>query len=315
MSIKNWDDLIYQYDVTIRRLGKVSFHLKMRLTGNTRPSSYPYISGDSFRVLANHIHEDGQTFEPTFVKTGDIIFCSQETLLDYFTSIHPKIINKYILICHNGDVTIDEKIVNLVDDKIAHFFAQDLIVEHPRITPIPIGLENLHFYIAGVTPFLKKLQRQIKRKRPVRKNRIFFNFSISTNPPERGPAREYFLKHPLMDTAVRFMTPRRHSRVLSTYKFVASPPGHAIESCRTWEAMYLGTVPIVKDFVAMNYFKSLGLPMWIVQDWAELEGLTSESLANLYKDFINKANYEALYMDFWINKIRDTQNQVRTNNS
>jgi hypothetical protein len=242
---------------------------------------------------------------------GDIVFVCQETLHEYFITVHSKITNKYILICHNGDVTIDQEIVDFVDDTIAHFFAQDLIIDHPRITPIPIGLENLKFYIAGVIPFFRKLQRHIAKHPPMRKNRIFFNFSISTNPPERGPAKEYFLKHPLMDTAVRFMTPRRHSRILSTYKFVASPPGHAIESCRTWEAMYLKTIPIVKDFVAMRYFASLGLPLWIVQDWKELDGYTEEKLAARYDEFIRNANWESLYMDFWITKIKSKQQEVR----
>lgn len=198
-----------------------------------------------------------------------------------------------------------QKITTLIDDKIIHFFAQDVVANHEKITPIPIGIENLHFYIAGVVPFFKKLQNKIRRNPPERKNRIFFNFSISTNPPERGPAKEYFLKHPSMDTSEHFMTPRRHSKILTTYKFVASPPGHAIESCRTWEALYLGTIPIVKDFVAMRYFKSLGLPIWIVKDWKELDGLTENDLAEKYKSILSNSKNEALCMDFWIKKIKN----------
>ncbi len=305
------ENLGHEYDVFVRRFGRTCFKIKAKITGNSRPSSYPYISGDSFRKLADYIYEAGLSFDPKTVKKGDIVFVCQEMLTDYFTKIHPSIESKYILICHNGDVTLDESIVKYVDDKVAHFFAQDLTVAHERITPIPIGIENLHFYIAGVVPFFNKLRKELKNKPQQRKNRIFFNFSISTNPPERGPAREYFLTHPLMDTATRFMTPRRHSRVLSTYKFVASPPGHAIESCRTWEALYFGTVPIVKDFVAMRHFKSLGLPLWIVQDWKELEGLTESDLEKKYQEFVEQADLKALFMDFWIEEIKKQQTLLR----
>lgn len=311
MFSSKFEDLMYEYDVAIRRAGRISFQIKMRLRGNRRPVSTPFVSGDSFRKLADHIHEDGHTFDPANVQFGDIVFSSQETLYEYFTTVHPKITNHYILICHNGDVPVDEKIVSLIDDKIAHFFAQDVVVGHERITPIPIGIENLHYYIAGVVPFYKKLMRKITLRPPHRKNKIFFNFSINTNPNERGPAREYFLQHPLMETAVRFMTPRRHSRVMTTYKFVASPPGHAIESCRTWEAMYLRTIPIVKDFVAMQYFASLGLPIWIVENWRELDNYTEESLSAKYEQFIKNANWEALNMDYWIKKVYDKQKEVK----
>jgi len=303
--------LQHEIDATIRRLGRMSFKVKMQLSGDKRPSSSPYISGDSFRKLADHIYDEQIKLDPKKVQLGDIVFVGQELIHEYFTTVHPHITARYILICHNGDVTVDEKITNFVDDKIIHFFAQDLVVDNEKITPIPIGIENLHFYIAGVVPFFKKLQAKIINHPPLRKDKIFFNFSISTNPEERGPAKEYFLVHPLMETVERFMTPRRHSKILTTYKFVASPPGHAIESCRTWEALYLDTIPIVKDFVAMRYFKSLGLPIWIVRDWKELEGLTEKDLAEKYTSIMVNSSKEALYMDFWKKKIINMQNKVR----
>lgn len=305
--------LQHEYDVFIRRLGKESFHLKMRLLGNRRPTSYPYVAGDSFRALADHIYDETVKCSPTSVQRGDIVFVSQELLHEYFDTVHPNITERYILICHNGDVPVDASIVSKIDDTIGHFFAQDVVVGHERITPIPIGIENLHYYIAGVVPFFNRHRKNLAKRAPQRKDRIFFNFSLQTNPAERGPAREYFLSHPLMETAQRFMTPRRHSKVLSTYKFVASPPGHAIESCRTWEALYFGTIPIVKDFVAMRSFASYGLPIWIVKDWHELEGLTEADLAKTYSTMMAHANLEALHMDFWINKVKQKQAEIKQN--
>ena len=108
------------------------------------------------------------------------------------------------------------------------------------------------------------------------------------------------------------MTPRRHSRVMTTYKFVASPPGHAVESSRTWEALYLRTIPIVKDSVAIRYFASLGLPLFVVKDWRELENYTEEKLAATYEEYLKKANWEALHMDFWIAKVKAEQQKIRT---
>ncbi len=304
--------LSYEIDKTIRRLGRLYFKIRMAITGNKRPTSSPYISGDSFRALADHIHDETGTFNPESVNSGDIIFVSQGFVYKYLQTLHKEITQPYILICHNGDETIDHKIVSLIDEKIIHFFAQDLVCEHDRITPIPIGLENLHFYINGITNVFTKIRSQIEIKTPVRKNKIFYNFSISTNPEERGPAKEYFSNHPLMEKTEHFLAPRRHLEVLLKYKFVASPPGHAIESCRTWEAMYIKTVPIVKDYVAMKYFAKIGLPIWVVADWKELEGQTEESLETKYNDIIMGANFTPLFLDFWMNKIYQIQKDFKS---
>lgn len=288
------------------------FNLKQKVLGKPRPGSYPYISGDSFRELADHIHDESTTFNPEDVALGDIVFVNNDLVLPYLQTIHTQIKNPYILISHNSDASIDKTIADLIDDKIVHYYAQDAVYAHEKIVPIPIGLENLHFYANGVTSFFDSWIKKITRDPPQRKNKAFFRFNIRTNPEERGPAQEYFSKHPLMETTTYKLSPILHAKKLMTYKFVASPPGHAIESCRTWEGLYLKTIPITKDFVATRYFQSLGLPIWIVKDWKELDSLTENDLAVKYDGFIKNASWEALRMDFWIKKIRHDQEKTRS---
>ncbi len=310
MSLKK--RLQYEYDVMVRRTVRMLFQIKMRLTGDKRSDGYPYVTGDGFRSLADHIYDEQVQFDPQGVKKGDIVFVGQEMLWKYFEEIHPDIKEKYVLVCHNGDIPVDEALAAKVDEKIGHFFAQDLVFEHKKITAIPIGMENLHYYIAGPTYLFRKIRRRVARKAPIRKNKIFFNFSMSTNPSERGAATDYLSRHPHTETVDHFLTPIRHAKTLTTYKFVASPPGRAIESCRTWEALYLRTIPIVKDFVAMKYFKSLGLPIWVISDWSELDGLTDEALGDIYENMMLSASWDALHVDFWIKKIKAAQNKLRT---
>ncbi len=96
-----------------------------------------------------------------------------------------------------------------------------------------------------------------------------------------------------------------------TYKFVASPPGNSIESCRTFEGLHLKTVPIVQDYFAYRYFASVGLPLWIVKDWKELDTITEQDLITKYDAFIKNARWDALHMDFWIKIIRADQETAR----
>lgn len=307
MYLKTSSRLAILVDRYYLLIWRVLFRVKKKITGNTRPSSYPYVSGDSFRALADYVHDDTGTFDPSLVKRGDIVFVSNPLTLSYLQTIHPKIKQPYVLIEHNGDDPIDKTIADLLDEKIIRFYAQDVIFAHDKIIPIPIGIENLYYHVNGVVRLFDRFRVNIEKYPPVRKSRIFFFFNIVTNPKERGPAKDYFLKHPSMDTVSGMLSPRLHLKILTKYKFVASPPGNSIESCRTWEALYMKTVPIAKDFVAMRYFRSIGLPVWIVKDWCELDGLGEQELSGKYDEFMKKANWEPLHMDFWINKIREDQ--------
>lgn len=289
----------------------------MRLTGNVRPVSYPYVSGDSFRALAQHIreidyYEPHRTFDPADVKLGDIVFVSNGAAHEYMRTLHKSINFPYILLIHNGDEAIDQEFADMIDEKIIRCYAQDVIVAHDKIIPIPIAFENKKYYMNGIPAVFNRLVRRIKRNPPVKKNKILYRFSIHTNPAVRKPVLEYLSKHPQTETFSEMLPPSLHLRKLMTYKFVASPPGNSIESNRTWEALELRTVPIVKDYVAYRYFVSLGLPLWIVKEWDELDAYkTEEALASKYEEIMKNPNWEPLRMDYWIKRIKDDQELAR----
>lgn len=298
-------------DKNISRVQRGLFRQWLKLTRNPRPSSYPYLTGDSFRALADHIYDETGKLSPESVGRGDIVFVSNLLMREYLETVHPQIQYPYILLQHNGDFDVDKNIADLLDENIVRFYAQDVTYAHEKIIPIPIGIENRFYHVNGVIPMYDHFRDKISKHPPKRKNRIFFRFSLNTNPAERGPARDLFLKLPYMDTVSVHLSSKMHAKILMAYKFVASPRGNSIESCRTWEALYLKNIPIVKNYVAMVYFASLGLPLWIVQDWSELEGLSEEQLAAKYETLMEKANWEALHMDFWIEKIRADQKSAR----
>lgn len=284
-----------------------------KITKSQRRGSYPYVTGDSFRKIADHIYDEIETFDPDDVKTGDIVFVGNPKTQYFLKSIHPLIKNRYILIEHNGDSSIDKSVADLLDDKIIKFYAQDVIYEHEKIIPIPIGIENIYFYVNGIPQMYNYFIKSIEKNPPIKKNRVFFYFSVNTNPKERMPAKKYFSSHPCMDTVPQMLSQTFHLKTLKEYKFVASPPGNAIESCRTWDALYMKTIPIVKDFVSMKYFEKIGLPIWVVNDWTELDNYNEEMLEKKYLELTSKANWEPLHMEFWIKMVSEDQKKARKN--
>ena len=289
----------------------------MKVTGNSRPSSYPYISGDSLRALADHIHDETASLVPENVQRGDIVFVANPHIYDYWKTIHPKISHPYILITNNGDDNADGSLSPYIDDKIIRWYAQSVLVEHPKLTPTPVGLENLFRYQIGIgyqtgnVSFYRRMQRRLKKHLITRKPRIFYQFKVRTNPKDRQPALDYWSKHGLAETVAHKLSPLSYLKKLSGYMFVVSPPGNSEDCHRTWEALYLGVVPIVKDCVATRSFAALDLPLWVVRDWHELDGLTEDDLVKKYDALMKKADWEPAYMDYWIGRIRKDQTMIK----
>ena len=57
----------------------------------------------------------------------------------------------------------------------------------------------------------------------------------------------------------------------------------------------------------MEYFKSLGLPIWIVDDWQELAGLSEKDLEKKYEEMKKGFESPALWSGFWNGKIGRTE--------
>ena len=111
-----------------------------------RPTSYPFVSGDSFRKKADHVFDEGKTLNPSKVKKNDIVFLKTELKEIFFNYYHKNISNKYILVCHNSDDSFNESDFRFIDTKIIHCFAQKLNMPmNDLISPIPSGLENKRF--------------------------------------------------------------------------------------------------------------------------------------------------------------------------
>ena len=88
---------------------------------------------------------------------------------------------------------------------------------------------------------------------------------------------------------------------LSHHKFAVSPEGNGIDCYRTWECLYLGVIPIVKENKAMSFFKDL--PILFVDNY---DNITPEFLEKIYEEkFKNKNfNLKKLNISFWDNEIK-----------
>lgn len=278
-----------------------------------RISSYPFIAGDTFRAIANHIvDETEQPFDPDLVKSGDIIFLKTDYAPRFFDELHSKINAEYILITHNSDLSpiylkaIDHPWLGydfsqyLDDPKLIVWFAQNIDYTHPKLKPLPIGVSNNYNKHGKVELFFNAVRDLPNFKS--RANKIYLNFTLSTNGNVRQVALNFF-KDKSYGYLADVKAPELYLEDLKHFNYVLSPEGNGVDCHRTWEALLMGCIPIVKHSIIDSLFEDL--PVILVNDWHEV---TEELLKN-YAEEMTQKNYknEKVYADYWINLIKSYQ--------
>jgi hypothetical protein len=271
------------------------------------PDSAPYVSGDAFRALADHVMDMDSEIDPGCVERGDVVFVETHGLPRFEAEILPRIGASFVLITHNSDLNIDGTRIRLANDRrIAKWFAQNVVCAHEKLVHLPIGLENRWRHNNGIIGDYRRLSRRPVAKLP----RILYGFSVGTNSMEREPALAALRRAEAADEC-RWTNSKAYRRRLNEYCFVASPPGNGVDCHRTWEALYLGVVPIVKRSTLYDGFG--GLPAIVVDDWREIEGLGESDLKGLYeRTAIPPERIDSLWMEHWEAVIASASKEVRT---
>jgi len=261
-----------------------------------RPSSLPYISGDTFRKNAKFIFDETQSFDPADVKKNDTIFLKTDLRELYFKTTHQKINTEYILITHNSDEAIENKDIDFADEKIIKWYAQNLsFLSNDKFFPLPIGFENRRYLKNGRLKNLNLVKNQFSIKR----NRILSSFNDETNFILRNNLKTLIETIPSVDEKM-FSTPSDYLKNLREYKFVLCPEGNGLDTHRIWEGILTKTIPIVKKSSFSNNFYNLGLPLLLIEDWSDLNGFDENKISKLYENFKDHEYYKYLNYDFWI---------------
>lgn len=275
-------------------------------------SSYPYISGDTWHCFSDwHVVKGGKKGfkHPEKVKEGDVILVGADRLKRFKEEYLPKIKHKFILICANfgsgGDDPLPGHFAALLQsDKVAAWFVQNIdCPATEKLISLPIGIANNN-WAHGDTALWNKYTALSPSIEKV--NLVYVNFTIETNPQERGPCLHYFTQMKEAKIA-RNRSFEEYLQDLSQSLFVISPPGHGLDCHRTWEALLMGCYPVVKTSTLDPLFQDL--PVVIVRDWSEV---TKEFLEAKQKEFAAKSwSKEKLYAPYWFEKVRAIQRSLR----
>jgi hypothetical protein len=87
---------------------------------------------------------------------------------------------------------------------------------------------------------------------------------------------------------------------MANHAFVLSPHGNGLDCHRTWEALCLGCIPIVKTSGLDPLFEDL--PVWIVREWSDVTADAMREVVDMFQGRTFKT--DRLTLTFWTSKWR-----------
>lgn len=268
-----------------------------------RYSSFPFLSGDTFRSAAGLLVETDSGLMRRSFNTGvlfvdaDVASTQSVDSLARQTVLDPSHTH---LIIHNGDrVPSTEKLEEFseVFSRIFCVNAQDGI---PGVTPIPIGLENARHRKNGrLRPYFDLLDTPSTQGQ--RKHRVVSSFSIGTNRLIRAPLATQLGNTRHGFQGMKWKGQSQFHSVLQQSLFVIAPPGNGADTHRTWEALYCGAIPVVlKEYFPTSL--SDHLPIVAVESFDDFLGLSDTELDRLYVQEKRKS-LDLAFAPMWIKRV------------
>jgi len=249
-----------------------------RLNYATGRSSYPFISGDTYAALCDYQFSPDLPLTALKKNSEPLKLFLPAYLKDQFLSELKENKSDFsddILVIHNYDNIPTDTEMSDFSKRFAKVYSVNWLGDKTIATPIPIGLENWSILRNGVpTDFMELIDKGLlaTSKRSIR---ILSSFSVETNSKERSKAIEFSKSNSDVFQMPTFTTPKKYREMVSDSSFVLSPPGNGADCHRTWEAIYLGAIPIVlKKYWPFGH---LDLPVLEVENWSEIPTRISET--------------------------------------
>jgi len=241
-------------------------------------------------------------------KSGETIYIHPTALTNFAKDYLPNVKFFFVLVSGDSDMTIPDDNMAICQHILKHplllyWFAQNCTKPSQKLKQLPIGLDfhtmakSNHSW-GPMTP--RELQEHevntLRRLNVVKTNTCYSNFHFLINTRYANDRRDAMIKIP---KELIYYEPKRIDRVNSwhhmiNHTFVVSPHGNGLDCHRTWEALALGCIPIIKTSPLDPMFD--GLPVLIVKEWSDIneELLKSKIVGNM----------EKLDLLYWLNLIK-----------
>lgn len=240
----------------------------------------------------------GGKYNDRIFRTGALIYGITHFIPRHFEEISK--VGPCVLITSASDSSVTDKMAAKLPTNVKGWFSTNVMTYNPRVKAIPIGFIFNWERTNTILEFMKK-------ERPAQQNLMYLNFfrALPRVPNPREGLYELFGRCRWATceggNAINRIPPYKFYEQIMYHPYVLSPPGAGPDCHRHWEAIALGSVPIVLHSRATDIL--MDMPCLQVDDWSEVtkERLVDE-LPALQRRF-SWSSMEKLDFDFWKKEI------------
>ncbi len=245
-------------------------------------------------------------------RSGGRIYVHPNALGHFARYSLPLIRKPFVLVSGDSDMEVSKRVVGgqvisriLANPNLIGWFSQNLAYSHPKTYAMPIGLDyhtvtlrrELHWGPSASPRAQEDMLHALRAMgRPLSEREAtgYCNWHFQIDRGGRADAKAGI--HPDAANFEPDRLPRWESWVHNTrHFFTLSPPGVGMDCHRTWEALLLGSVPIVAELPINKLFADL--PVIVAKDWKDI---TPEFLQREKTRILNGTfDFAPLFIAYW----------------
>lgn len=273
-----------------------------------------------------------------FIDEGDLVWVRLEDLHRFIPDVLNRTEAKFFLFTGGGDDSAPGRFLKEAETlihsgKIFHWFTHNYDGHYDDtevsdfITPLPVGFDfhtrarrNYVSWAEIFDGYLTTYRRQsphdqeieflqiLKKCKPRQERvmKVYADFYLNNSSHRRkfGETRAEIYEQIGANDCFAFQKKRLRRKdyweKMADFIFVISPHGNGMDCLRTWEALALGCIPIVKKSPLDRLYQ--GLPVVIVEDWREIDEQNLAEWELQYRRINPRQVQEKLSMNYWYNQ-------------
>jgi hypothetical protein len=247
----------------------------------------PILSSNRLAGRCRYVFEQGGSLIVHEDMDNDWYFCRTADIHEFFATVAPE--HEFVFLTGHTDLPVDHTHRRyLKRSGLKVWFAMNAMLKHPKVKARPFGLGAL------ATPEETATLQQVQ-ERNLPKRELFHNqFMLERNPFERA----YCLQQTGLPLGRWVPWPEYLEEVASSY-FCISPIGIGIDCVRTWEALLLRSIPVVRRTMVTDHHPDF--PMIVLDDWSEFRSI--DFSPELYEQTWKDWDPDELLLDRYVQRI------------
>lgn len=208
------------------------------------------------------------------LQENGIIYVGMCVLIEECLTLMPSA-GSYILIHRDNERPFTEQYYSMKKESVKHIYTIECQVVKYDVTALPFGTAS----IGGDSISLEEIRSEEIEKVSVP---VFCRLNTNQFTHQRSQVVNSYSNNPLVDVVQHQLGSHDFFRQIKSHRFNLSLQSGGKDTTRTWETLFLGTIPIITDCIELRHFEDMPVAYYpqsgITKEWLDSIDVSGKSL-------------------------------------